>query len=59
MSEPVTNEEQELLALVFLFRPVEKNRLVKNVLLEKEERRVFSGAFKAKDHDVFDVRWQG
>src|SRR6266566_7711336 len=22
-------------------------------------RRAFSGAFKAKDHDVFDVRWQG
>src|SRR5258708_24267153 len=22
-------------------------------------RRAFSGALKAKDHDVFDVRWQG
>ena len=35
-SPSVTNEEQELLALVFLFRPAEKNRLVKKVLLKKE-----------------------
>lgn len=67
----VTTEEQVLLALVFLFRPAEKNRLVKKVLLEKEgqkqtsaqkstiEKESFSGPFKAKDHDVFDVRWQG
>jgi len=30
---------QELLALVFLFLPTEKNRLVKNVLLEKEGQK--------------------
>jgi len=35
-SPSVTNEEQELLALVFLFRPAEKNRLLKKVLLKKE-----------------------
>jgi hypothetical protein len=35
-SPSVTNEEQELLALVFLFRSTEKNRLLKKVLLEKE-----------------------
>ena len=35
-SPSVTNEEQELLAWVFLFRPAEKNRLVKKVLLKKE-----------------------
>jgi len=38
-SPSVTNEEQELLALVFLFRPAEKNRLVKKVLLEKEGQK--------------------
>lgn len=38
-SPSVTNEEQELLALVFLFRPDEKNRLVKKVLSEKEEQK--------------------
>ena len=32
----VLNEEQELLALVFLFQPSEKNRPVKKVLLEQE-----------------------
>ena len=35
-SPSVINQEQELLALVFLFRPAEKNRLVKKVLLEFE-----------------------
>jgi len=35
-SPPVTNEEQERLTLVCRLRPTEKNRLVKNVLLEKE-----------------------
>jgi len=38
-SPSVTNEEQFLLALVFLFRPAEKNRLVKKVLSEKEEQK--------------------
>ena len=41
-SPSVTTEEQVLLvlfALVFLFRPAEKNRLVKNVLLEKEGQK--------------------
>jgi hypothetical protein len=38
-SPSVTNEEQELLALVFLFRPAEKNRLVKNVLFEKDRSK--------------------
>jgi hypothetical protein len=38
-SPAVTNEEQKLLALVFLFRPAEKNRLVKKVLLEKEGQK--------------------
>jgi hypothetical protein len=35
-SPAVANEEQERRALVYRFRPAEKNRLVKNVLLEKD-----------------------
>jgi hypothetical protein len=38
-STSVINEEQELLALIFLFRPTEKNRLLKEVLLEKEGQK--------------------
>jgi hypothetical protein len=38
-SPSVTTEEQVLFALVFLFRSVEKNRLVKIVLLEKEGQK--------------------
>jgi hypothetical protein len=38
-SPPVTNEEQEPLALGYRLRPTEKNRLVKNVLLEEEEHK--------------------
>jgi len=38
-SPSVTNEEQELLALVFLFRPAEKNKPVESILLEQEEQR--------------------
>ena len=39
MSQPVTNEEQEPLALGYRLQPTEKNRLVKNILLEKEEQK--------------------
>jgi hypothetical protein len=38
-SPTVTNKEQERLALVCRFRPAEKNRLVKNILLEKEGQK--------------------
>jgi len=45
---------QELLALVFLFRPAEKNKLVKNVLLAAYP---FSDKF-AWVADKYGVSWQ-